>query len=132
MGPATQGLILVGVAPLHLGGLKQNPQVLEWIHSWEGVLQLEVISPEGWYTDGHKQGNFIWVPPLLAVDAAVEQLREAVHKRPQCTHIFMTPFLITNRWRKQMSKATDLKSFLKAECKVWDSSNHEPLGFFIY
>jgi hypothetical protein len=40
MGPATQGLILVGVAPLHLGVLEQSPQVLEWIHSWAGVLQL--------------------------------------------------------------------------------------------
>jgi hypothetical protein len=31
-----------------------------------------------------------------------------------------------------MLKATDLKFFLKAECQVWESSNHEPLGFFIY
>jgi hypothetical protein len=38
MGPATQGLSLVGVAPPDLGVLEQNPQVLEWIHSWAGVL----------------------------------------------------------------------------------------------
>jgi hypothetical protein len=31
-----------------------------------------------------------------------------------------------------MLKATDLKFFLNAECQVWDFSNHEPLGFFIY
>jgi hypothetical protein len=31
-----------------------------------------------------------------------------------------------------MLKATDLKFFLKAECQVWESSNHEPLGLFIY
>jgi hypothetical protein len=46
--------------------------------------------------------------------------------------LFMTPFLMTYRWRKQMLNATDLKFFLKAEFQVWDSSNHEPLGFFIY
>jgi hypothetical protein len=62
MGPATRGLSLVGVAPLHLGVLEQSPQVLEWIHSWAGVLQLEVLSPEGWYTNGHKQGNIMWAP----------------------------------------------------------------------
>jgi hypothetical protein len=62
MGPATQGLSLVEVAPLHLGGLEQSPQVLDWIHSCTGVLQLEVISPEGWYTNGHKQGNFLCPP----------------------------------------------------------------------
>jgi hypothetical protein len=73
-----------------------------------------------------------YAPPLAALDAAVEQLCEAVHKRPQCTHLFMTPFLMTDRWRKQMLKATDLKLCLKAECQVRDSSNREPPGFFIY
>jgi hypothetical protein len=71
-------------------------------------------------------------PPPVASVAAVEQLCESVHKRTQCTHLFMTPFLMTNRRRKKMLKATDLKFFVKAECQVWDSSNHEPLGLFIY
>jgi hypothetical protein len=31
-----------------------------------------------------------------------------------------------------MLKATDLKFFLNLECQVWEYSNHEPLGFFIY
>jgi hypothetical protein len=31
-----------------------------------------------------------------------------------------------------MLKATDLEFFLKAECQLWESSNHVPLGFFIY
>jgi hypothetical protein len=31
-----------------------------------------------------------------------------------------------------MFKATDFKFFLKPECHIWDSSNHEPLGLFIY
>jgi hypothetical protein len=97
MGPATQGLSFVGVVPLHLGVLDQSPQVLEWIHIWAGRLQLEVISPEGWYTNGHKQGYFLWDPPPAAADEAVEKLCEAVHKMPQCTHLFMTTFLMTNR-----------------------------------
>jgi hypothetical protein len=94
--------------------------------------KLEVLSPGGWHANNHKQGNFLWAPPPAATDAAVEQLCEAVHKRPQCTHVFIAPFLMTNRWRKQMLKATDLNFFLKPECHIWDSSNHEPLGFFIY
>jgi hypothetical protein len=64
MGSATQGLSLVGVVPLHSGVLEQSPQVLEWIHSWAVGLQLEVLSPEGWYTNVHKQGNFLCPPPL--------------------------------------------------------------------
>jgi hypothetical protein len=31
-----------------------------------------------------------------------------------------------------MLKATDLKFFLKSECHIWDSSNHEPFGLFMY
>jgi hypothetical protein len=130
--PATQGLSLVVVVPLHLGALEQSPQVLDCIDSWVGLLQLEVLSPEGWYTDGHKHGNFLWPSPPASADAAVDKLCEAVHKRPQCRNLFMIPFLMTNRWRKQMLKATDLKFFLKAECQVWDSSNHEPLGLCVY
>jgi hypothetical protein len=63
MGPATQGLSLVGIFTLHLGALEQSPKFFEWIHSWVGVLNLEFLSPEGWYTNGHTQGNFICPPP---------------------------------------------------------------------
>jgi hypothetical protein len=64
-------------------------------------------------------------------DAVVDQLYEAVHKRPQCTHLFIAPFLMKNCLHNQMLKATDLKFILKLECHIWDSSNHKPLGFFI-
>jgi hypothetical protein len=47
------------------------------------------------------------------------------------TH-FHDTFLMTNRWRKQLLKATDFKLFLKSKCQVWDSSNHDPLGLFVY
>jgi hypothetical protein len=43
MGPATRGLNLAGIVSLHIGTLEQSPQV----------------SPEGWYTNGHTQGNFL-------------------------------------------------------------------------
>jgi hypothetical protein len=85
MRPAIQGSSLAGIILLHLGALEQSPQVLEWIHSWAGVLYLESPSPEGWYTNSHKQGNFLCPPPA----AAVEKLWEAAHISPQCTHIFM-------------------------------------------
>jgi hypothetical protein len=64
---------------LHLGALEQIPQVLEWIHRWAGGLNLEVLSPEGWYTNVHKQGKFLCPPSGCGV---VEQLCEAVHKGP--------------------------------------------------
>jgi hypothetical protein len=100
MGPATRGVSLSGIVPLQFSVLEQSPLVLDWIRSWTGVLKLEVLYPEGWYTNGHKQGNFLCPPPSAAADAAVEQLCEAVHNRPLCTRVFIAPFLMTNRWRK--------------------------------
>jgi hypothetical protein len=47
MGPATQGLSLTGVVPLHFSALEQSPEALYWIRTWTGVLNLEVPSPEG-------------------------------------------------------------------------------------
>jgi hypothetical protein len=79
MGPVTQGLSLVGVAPLHVGVLEQSAQVLEWIHSWAGVLRLEVLSPEGWYTNGHLQVNFL-CPPLRR-----RRMRRLSNCLKQCT-----------------------------------------------
>jgi hypothetical protein len=43
MGPAAKGLSLDGIVPLHLGALEQSANVLECIHSWTGVLNLEVM-----------------------------------------------------------------------------------------
>jgi hypothetical protein len=62
MGPATQGVSLSGVIPLHFSVLEQSPVVLDWIRSWTCMLKLEVLSPEGWCTNGHKQGNFLYPP----------------------------------------------------------------------
>jgi hypothetical protein len=65
MGPATQGVSLSGVVPLHVSVLEHIPVVLDWIRSWTGVLKLEVLYPEGWHTNGHKQATFLWAPLRL-------------------------------------------------------------------
>jgi hypothetical protein len=40
IGPATRGVSLSGVVPLHFSVLEQSPVVLDWIRSWTGVLKL--------------------------------------------------------------------------------------------
>jgi hypothetical protein len=38
---------------------------------------------------------------------------------------------MTNRWRKQLLKATDVNFVLKSGSEIWSFSQHEPLGIFI-
>jgi hypothetical protein len=47
MGPATKGVSLSVVVPLHFSVLEQSPVVLDWIRKRTGVLKLEVLSQEG-------------------------------------------------------------------------------------
>jgi hypothetical protein len=81
MGPATRVVSLSGVVPLHFSVLEQSPVVLDWIRSLTGVLKLEVLSHEGWYTNGHTQGNFLW-PPLR-----LRRMRRLSNCARRCTNV---------------------------------------------
>jgi hypothetical protein len=63
--------------------------------------------------------------------AAIDQFCEALYKRPCCFHVFAIPLLMTNRWRKQLSKATDVNFVVKPCTDIWGASQYEPLGVFI-
>jgi hypothetical protein len=39
---------------------------------------------------------------------------------------------MTNRWLKQLLKATDINFVVKPCTESWGASQHEPLGVFIY
>jgi hypothetical protein len=38
---------------LSQGGIKHHLPLLDWICSWSGCLDLETLSPEGWFKEGH-------------------------------------------------------------------------------
>jgi hypothetical protein len=82
--PALPEVLTSGVAPLQFSALEQSPAVLYWIQSWKGVLNLEVRSPEGWYTNGHYQGIFIWPPLRLRQMRFMQRLRNCARL---CTNV---------------------------------------------
>jgi hypothetical protein len=98
---------------------------------WNTGRNLEVLEPRDWVTTAQNPGDFGWFPAPAAVDAAIDQFCEALHKIPHCYHVFAIPFLMTNRWRKTLLKAVDVYFVLKPVCEIWDNSQHEPLGIFI-
>jgi hypothetical protein len=96
----------------------------------------ELLSPDPWFSRGHSHDGgyydenrfwrlniravkFIWAPPPAAVDVAVEELRKALIKRRDCTHIFLCPRLLTPQWKRPLNKACDLVLFMQARSEAW-------------
>jgi hypothetical protein len=95
VGLVTQGLAMRGAVPLSQGALDCNVLLEPWIRSWVGGQGLVTLTPEGWFSDAHLRGSFLWVPPPAATAAAVDRLCDAVHKRPCCSHVFVCPLIMT-------------------------------------
>jgi hypothetical protein len=136
-GDLTQGAMagepMLQCVPLHLAALGRGPQLEDWIRSWwdDERGSLIKLDPSGWFDEGQRDGNFLWCPPPAAADVAVEQLGEARHKRPQCTHIVVVPRLMTGNWRKGMLKETDMELTIPVGTDIWGASQHEPLLMFM-
>jgi hypothetical protein len=92
-GPATSGVAISGIVPLHLGACERIPLLLNWLEDWCDLgKKFNVLEPEGWFTQAHKPGYFGWFPAPATADAAIDHLCEAVHKRPLCFH-FCSPIV---------------------------------------
>jgi hypothetical protein len=109
------------------GGIKRHPPLLTWVCSRTERLDLEPLTPEGWFEEGHRitgslpdrcnvwipphcgwNWMFLWSPLPTVVDAALEKLLKLRHKRSEIFHTVVVPRLMTSRWRCLFSKACDL------------------------
>ena len=80
----------------------------------------------------YKPGTFLWSPAPAAGRHAIEEVRQARHKRQESSHIFVCPRLMWNEWRRHVHKSADLIFQLPAGNEVWTQNMHEPLIFAIY
>jgi hypothetical protein len=134
---------MLAFVPLHFSVVERNPNLYPWVQSWLRN-DAELLSPEQWFSRGHshdggyydehgfwrvkiKSGKFIWAPPPGAADIAVEELREAIIKRRDCTHVFLCPRLLTPQWRRHLNKACDLVLLMGAGSEIWPVEMFEPL-----
>ena len=69
--------------------------------------------------------------PPAAADVVVERLGIARHKRPNSLHLVVVPRLMTGRWRKHLTRATD--GYFKINSpSLWDLSHQfEPVFVFV-
>ena len=125
-----------------------SPGVVDFVNSWvEPVLGgLKLLSPEEWFVEGHgivggkkdargvwipthAEGGkaYLWSPPPVIADVALEECLKAVHKRTDSFHIFVIPRLFTPRWMRLLYKLADFVFHIQPGSRVWPSDMHEPL-----
>jgi hypothetical protein len=112
--------------PLNRTAFGRSPKLKGWLLECSGPT-WEVLTTEGWYDRGHQVGNFVWAPSPAVADAALEQLCESRHTRPQNAHMFVCPALMTARWRKQLRKVADLMFTIRVGPSIWPCTMHEPV-----
>ena len=131
-GTVSEGIINNGdffrYVPLALSALERSDTLKAWICDWwKGTEELQFLDPEGWFTQGHKHGAFVWTPAPAAAATVLDQLTTAVHKRPKNTHLFIVPRLMTGEWRKVLGKAADVVLTVGGIEGIWGRDQHEPL-----
>ena len=61
--------------PLNISAWEIAGNVLaEWCKDWMGNDFAPLLSPEGWFDDGHQPGVHLWTPPPAAVVIALKEL----------------------------------------------------------
>jgi hypothetical protein len=128
------------------GATERSASLLDWIRAWTGRPDLEPLTPEGWFEEGHgiiggeedkhgvwiprheRSGNLhLWTPPPAAADAALEELLKARHKRTDTFHVVAIPRLASPRWRRLFNKVCDFTFVVPAGTSFWSTNMHEPL-----
>ena len=71
-------------------------------------LNLTFLAPHQWFDKYHDYGNCMWFPPPAAVDAAVDLLNKARHKWPELLHLVVVPRLMPGRWRRTLTRTSDV------------------------
>ena len=124
--------------PLPLSVLERAPQLKGWVTSWASALgPVNFLSPQEWYTGpgeldfGKMEGSWV-MPPPAAADVAMGLLYEHPQKKPNTSHIFFVPRLMTGCFRKQALKQANVFFSIPLNFKLLDSKMHEPLLMFMF
>ena len=135
-GDKTSGVMagesMLSFVPLHLSVLDRSPLMREWVNhiceiDGEGGEKVRFLEPSDWPESLCGRFNYIWTPPPAAGDVAAEYMAQAIHKRPNATHIYICPRLMTSRWQRIVRKTSDLFLYIPCHTELWGHDQHEPL-----
>jgi hypothetical protein len=131
-----------------LPAIRQHPGVIEFVQSWvEPVIgRGRMLKEEEWFVKGHgiiegrkdahriwipmhakNRRAYIWSPPPIIADVALEECMKAVHKRMGAFHVFLIPRLYSSLWSRMFHKLSDLVFQLSPGLRHWPDTMHKPL-----
>ena len=128
--------------------LDRHPTLSLFLQSWiePAVGRFKVLSVEEWFQEGHgivggeKDHNgvwipkhapngkaYVWTPPPVIADVALEECMKAIHKRTDAYHIFLIPRLCSPLWLRMLYKVSDVVVKIPPGSRYWPTNLHEPL-----
>jgi hypothetical protein len=125
--------------------IQHHQPLLGFVKSWwdQSADQLIVLREDQWFREGHgieggqknRQGIwiptharngqcFLWSPPPVIGDVALEECVKAVHKRTDAIHIFLIPKLYSPLWLQLFYKLSDFVFCLSPGSCYWPHANY--------
>ena len=110
--------------PLNETAFDRLATLLPRVQTWIGVNNIEPLTPEGWFKEGHGmkeghnndngiwmpfhfKGTFLRVPSPSVVVLVLRQLGRAVQKQPNRLHVFIFTKLVMPVWGRLMFNMND-------------------------
>ena len=153
----SRGMFLEGVSEgkdmllfvdLAVPAINRHPVILDFVQSWleSTVGKGQVLKVEEWFVEGHgivggkrdshgvwipihnKNGAvFVWSPPPVIGDVALEECLKSIHKQPDAFHVLLIPRLFSPLWLRMFYKFADFNFHISPGSTFWPHSMHEPL-----
>ena len=120
------GIDMLTYVPLNETAFSRQANFEPWLRSTL-FGDWTTLDATGWYDEGQRPEQFIWAPAPASADAALDRLCEAKHIRPEGSHVFVCPALLTPRWRRKLGKVADVVFNVPVGSFVWSTNQHEPL-----
>ena len=143
-----KGEDMLSFVDLSRTAIEKHHDILGFVQSWvEPVLgEGKVLSVNEWFQEGHgitrgtrdssriwtpqhaSNGKaYIWAPPPIIADVALEECAKAIHKRTDAYHVFLIPRLYSPLWMCMFYKLSDIVFKIPPGSRHWPSAMHEPL-----
>jgi hypothetical protein len=127
-----RGIPMEQFCPLRTTVFERSQELKYWLTTAIKLLNPIFLEPEDWFLQGQGSGKSIWSPAPAAVEVVVEQLGKARHKRPNSLHLIVTPRLMTDRWRRHLTRESDFYFKISAgACSLWGAAQYKPILIFV-
>jgi hypothetical protein len=100
----------------------------EWFWESHGIIGSKKDSSGLWIPQHAGDGKvYIWTPPPVIADVALEECAKAIHKRTDAYQVFLIPQLYSPVWMQMLYKVSDFVFTLPPGSWHWPSSMHKLL-----